>query len=322
MKRVVARAFANIALIKYWGKKPGANNIPATPSISLTLEALRTETIIEKIESRIDRFYLNSETADKQTASRLRAYLDYWRRNGLIEGHFSISSENHFPTGTGLASSSSGFAALAVGLGAFAGKKLSRQELSRLARLGSGSAARSVIGGLAALPVRNNPAARLIMEHARIPWGMVVVLVEASRKVIGSREGMELCQKYSPYYNSWLKQAGGDYRQALRAARKLNLTAIGEITEANALAMHACMMACRPPLLYLGPATIAIIKAVQDWRKSGIKAYATVDAGAQVMLLCKKEDLQRVARSAKAIPGVKAVIKSRPAGGASIIEWN
>jgi diphosphomevalonate decarboxylase len=320
MKRVTTRAFANIALAKYWGKRPGFNNIPATPSISLALEKLKTETDIEKSVS--DSFFINGFPVDSLNHKRLKTYLDFWRKQGLIEGNFSVKSFNDFPTGAGLASSSSGFAALALALSAFSKRKISRHSLSRLARIGSGSAARSIIGGLAALPSGQNPAARLLIDHDKIPWGMVIAIVKAGTKEIGSRQGMELCRKYSPYYKSWVKQAFSDYKRMLKAIEMMDFTAIGEIAESNALAMHACMTANRPALLYWSSATVNLIKTVQGWRHDNLETYATIDAGPHVALFARKKDLSRIAERAKIIEGVESIIESNPAGGAEIIEWS
>jgi len=317
--RVTARAHPNIALAKYWGKIPGLRNTPATPSISLTLQALKTETIIERVDSNKDKIYLNDIPADKDSAKRISAYIDLWRNNKLIKGRFTISSVNNFPTKAGLASSSSGFAALTVGLSGFANRKISLPKLSRLARLGSGSAARSILGGLTALPLNPDPATKQLLPPDEIPWGMVVAVVKADKKKIGSGKGMEICRKHSPYYESWLKQAAADYKNMLSAIRNLDFTKVGEIAEANALAMHACMIAARPSLKYWSPATIRIIQSVRRWRDNGFEAYATIDAGPHVIILGKKEDLTKISRRLRHIEGVKSIIKSNAGGNAKIV---
>ncbi len=317
--RVTARAFANIALVKYWGKLPTKLNSPATPSISLALSALKTETTISKIESFQDKIVLNGKSADTATSERLTEFLDFWRKRKLIKGHFLIESRNNFPTGSGLASSASGYAALVKALGAIAESPIDIAELSRLARIGSGSAARSVVGGLASLPDGKNPAAKLILPAEKIPWGMVIVIVESRHKKIGSRSGMEHTAKTSPYYPDWLRQAKTDYRMMLRAIGRGNLAEIGKIAEANALAMHACMLGARPPLVYWHPATVEIITRVPYWRKLGLETYFTIDAGPNVILLGKKADLLQIARRVKRIAGVKDVVVSFPAGGAEVV---
>jgi len=320
--RVIARAYANIALVKYWGKQPGLLNSPATPSISITLKELKTETVVERIESSDDRYILNNKPVDKASFIRLSEYLNFWRKNKFIEGSFSITSLNSFPTKSGLASSSSGFAALALGLSQYSQSKISIAKLSRLARIGSGSAARSIVGGLAALPNTADPSARLLIPPDKIPWGMVILEVDTTEKEIGSRKGMELSRRFSPFYDAWLDRARKDYRRILKAIQKSDFTQIGEITEANALAMHACMMATRPALLYWVPATINIIQAAKQWRNQGLECYATIDAGPHVALLGKIADLRKIANRARKITGVKSVVVSKPGEGARILEWS
>jgi diphosphomevalonate decarboxylase len=318
--RVTARAYANIALCKYWGKLKGESNLPATPSISLALDVLRTDTTISRIDGNSDQFQIDRKPTDDVTRERLIRYLDLWRGRKLIEGCFSIESENHFPTASGLASSASGFAALTLALSGFARQKLNKTELSRLARMGSGSAARSIAGGLAKLPFGSDPAATQIMPARKIPWGMVVTIVEGAQKKISSREGMRLSNQSSPYYKAWLTQAKQDYRDMLVAIKQMDFGRIGRICEANTLAMHACMMAARPSLLYWTKTTFAIISAVNEWREDGLNIYFTIDAGPHVLLLCKSDDLENIAAKVRRIDGVAQAIAARPAGGAKIIE--
>jgi diphosphomevalonate decarboxylase len=323
IRRVTARAFANIALVKYWGKQPaaaGRDNSPATPSIALALDKLKTETIIERVDAPGDRFFINDKPADASSFKRLTEYINLWRKQKLIDGHFVVSSQNNFPTRAGLASSSSGYAALAIALSAFSKRKLNLSQLSLLARIGSGSAARSVTGGLSALPNTKNPAAKLIMPAGDIPWGMVIALTGEIEKDIGSRQGMELSRKTSPYYKSWIDCAEKDYRNMLKAIKRLDFTQIGEIMEANSLAMHSCMMASRPALIYWNNATINILQAIRKWRNDGLETYATMDAGPHVALMGHKHDLNRIAARAAKVAGVKAVIKCHPAVGAGIVK--
>ncbi len=320
--RATACAYANIAIIKYWGKHPEGINSPATPSISLTLDKLKTVTKIKLYSEGIDSFKINDKPADLESSKRIKQYLDFWRNKGLINGVFQVESRNNFPTKSGLASSSSGYAALAIGLSAFSTKKIGVSRLSGLARIGSGSAARSITGGLSALPKTNSPTARLLIPAAKIPWGMIICEVDQAEKEIGSRVGMELSRKSSPYYDSWVVQAQRDYLMMLRALKKLDLELVGHIMESNTLSMHACMIATRPSLIYWTSATIDILHAVKRWRKTGNQVYATMDAGPHVILLCHRDDLDRLAKRAARIDGVIKTTKSLPADGASVISWD
>ena len=314
-----ARAFANIALVKYWGKcSPG--NCPATPSISLALEGLITETEVHSTKGTKDSILINGRTADTASRKRIKQYLDLWREKGLLKGSFHIYTYNRFPTRSGLASSASGYAALAMALSAFSNYNLSVRELSRLARQGSGSAARSIPGGLAALPAGKDPAARRLVAAENVPWGMIVAILKNGGKDVGSREGMELSRIASPYYQSWIRQAQRDYGTMLAALRDQDLERVGEIAEQNALAMHACMMATRPTLIYLSGNTLLFLRIVKSWRARGIQAYATMDAGPHVVLLTHRNDLARIAGLARAVDIVETVIESLPGGPAAILD--
>ncbi|MBD3168358.1 MAG: diphosphomevalonate decarboxylase [candidate division Zixibacteria bacterium] len=319
IKRVHTRAFSNIALIKYWGKVPGGDNIPATPSISIALRELSTETEVERFDVGEDRVFINGVKATDKDTERITSYLDMWRELELIEGNYSISSRANFPIAAGLASSASGFAALAKALAEFSRIKLGKRKLSQLARRGSGSAARSVTGGLSAFPVGKDPAARLLIDARRLSYGMVAITVDSARKKISSREGMEHTRQTSPFYNKWIKLGAQDYKEMLRAINLRNLTRIGELMESNTLAMHSCIMSARPPIVYWSPATIYIIQKVRSWRDEGLDVYFTIDAGANVFVLCMKDDMDLVASKAEKLQGVVKVIKSEPGGGAEVI---
>ena len=320
IKRVQARAYANIALCKYWGKLPGRGNLPATPSISLALDKLVTDTIVTALPQGPDKFILDHKKADQKSLAKLTTYLDLWRSLKLVQGYFKIESVNTFPTGAGLASSASGYAALTLALSGFAPKKISIGQLSRLARQGSGSSARSITGGLSKLSSGNNPLSQLIRKSEDIPWGMVIAVVDCGKKEVSSTQGMELSRKNSPYYNSWLIQAAKDYRSMLAAIKTMDITKIGEICESNSLAMHACMIATRPSLLYWNEVTVFLIRMAAMMRKKGLETYCTIDAGPHVAFLAKRGDLPKVRRKISKVFGVKKALVCYPADNARIIE--
>jgi diphosphomevalonate decarboxylase len=317
--QATGRARANIALCKYWGKL-GPLNAPATPSIGLSLAALTTITRVTRRTRGRDLLVLDGKRAAPAAQRRLGEYLDAWRADGLLGGRFHVESVNNFPTASGLASSASGYAALAAALSALATRPLCMRELSRWARRGSGSAARSVSGGLCAMPAGRDPPARRLAAGDDVPWGMVLALVQSPAKEVGSREGMERCRRTSEAYAGWVAQARRDYRAMLGLLRRWDLGGVGELMEANMLAMHACTLAARPPLIYWAPATLALLGAARGWRKAGLEAYATVDAGPHVAILTPREELARVARRVRRVPGVVRAIISLPGGPAEVVE--
>jgi diphosphomevalonate decarboxylase len=322
LNQVSAQACANIALCKYWGKQ-GHGNAPATPSIGLALAELTTTTTVTRIKGKQDQVLIDGRPAGAEASKRVRDYLKLWRGRGLIEGCCRVESSNSFPTAAGLASSAAGYAALACALSAWSNVRLSPAQLSRLARLGSGSSARSIPGGLTALASGDDPAARLLAKAEAVPWGMVIAVIDSGKKAIGSRAGMELSRRTSPYYAQWVQKAQQHYRQMRRALRNWDLTRVGELMEENTLAMHACMLAAHPPLLYWRGATAELWQQVGRWRKAGLQVYATTDAGANVAVLCGRSDLRRVAQRVRnwAAAGGESgtVIAGEPGGPAHLI---
>ncbi|MBS1261307.1 MAG: hypothetical protein MAG453_00628 [Calditrichaeota bacterium] len=322
-RRVTARACANIALVKYWGKRDERRNTPATPSISLALSGLTTTTTVERFgddpSEMPDHVELNGDAARGDSGARVAGYISLWRDLGLIDGAYAVYSQNDFPTGTGLASSSSGFAALAAALAEFSEQKLNAVNLSRLARRGSGSAARSIAGGIAALPSTSDPAARRLVEPNDVPWGMVVAIVETAPKTVGSTEGMNLSRSTSPYYGSWVTIAKHDYRAMLSAIRDRDLVRTGELAESNCYAMQACMLTTHPPLLYWNEVTTRLMRRVLAWRREGVRVYATADAGPHVCFLADRADLDALAGKAASVEGVTDVNVSLPGAPAEVV---
>ena len=318
IKAVRARAYGNVALVKYWGKRNIEFNWPATPSLSLAIDALKTETSIKRDEE--DHFFLDSGPSTEKDSSRVFEIVQRWRDEGLIDDNFEVRSENSFPAGTGLASSASGIAALVTALNGISDTPLKSDDLSRRARRGSGSAARSISGGLSILPNHDDPIAKKILPPENISWGIAIAITDPSRKSVGSREAMELSHLTSPYYNAWVNQAENDYKEILSAVDKSDFTHMGEIAERNCLAMHACIMASQPPLVYWNSATVTLIHAVRQWRSEGLESYFTIDAGAQVFVIGQKPDLDTISRKLADLECVKKILTGLPAGGAEVIE--
>ena len=204
-----ARACANIALAKYWGKADVKRNVPAVPSISLTLDQLVTETRVRFDPSlSSDLVRLDGRRATDAETDRVVAMLDRVRREARLRLRAQVSSHNHFPTAAGLASSASGFAALAASASAAAGIRFNARRLSALARASSASAARSIYGGFVELPAGSRGDAHLAARPIAPPghWNLrlVVALTDPGKKKVGSTEGMERSRKTSPYYEAWL----------------------------------------------------------------------------------------------------------------------
>lgn len=292
-----ARAYTNIALIKYWGKKNKQLKLPYTNSLSLTLDRFYTDTKASIVDSDQDIIYLNQQLLDDAHSKRIRNYLDIIRQFYSFSEHFQIDSVNHVPTSAGFASSASGFAALAAAVNETKQLNLNRRELSILARNGSGSASRSIYGGFVEWIAGNDNAssfAQPIDEHPDIDLSILSVVINTQTKKISSTVGMENSVKSSPFYPNWVTLVTSEIEEIKQAIAKKDIQKIGEISEHNAMSMHALTLSANPSFTYFAPETIRIIQIIQELRQKGIFAYATIDAGPNVKIICTKESLPKV----------------------------
>ncbi|MFW6362933.1 MAG: diphosphomevalonate decarboxylase [Spirochaeta sp.] len=287
----------SLALIKYWGKADGGVNLPATTSLAVSLGGLSTVTEIQAGESRTedaaDTIRINKVQVHDP---KIHGFLQHVRRTypALRNLGFAISTTNSFPTAAGIASSSSGFAALAIGITRAAGLKLSALELSELARHGSGSAARAVYGGFTSFPAGSETAHQLF-DHTHWPeLRIVVIMVHAGAKPIGSREAMERTRLTSPYYRQWIEASRELEAPALNALKSRNLADLGPIMRRSYLSMFGSMLAADPGVVYWLPESIRLIHSVAEWRKAGMPVWETMDAGPQVKLVTTADHLPSI----------------------------
>ena len=317
--RAVAVAHSNIALAKYWGKQSESENLPAVPSLSLTLSALSTKTSVcfdEALTS--DVVALGGAEQTGRPRERVTALLDKVRALSGVSAYARVESENDFPTASGLASSASGFAALALAATGAAGLKLPAATISGLARESSASGARSLFGGYVVLGAGARSAEPLF-PGAHFDLRMLVALVTRSEKGTSSSEGMKLTARTSPYYPAWVAEAPNVYERAVRALREKDLDALGEAMEHSALMMHASMLAARPGLLYFAPQTLALIARVRELRAAGVAAYFTIDAGPHVKVLTPPARSAEVQAALREVSGVVDVLVSAPGPDAALL---
>ena len=291
-----ARAHANIALIKYWGKRDEELHLPMNSSLSLTLDAFYTETEVEfSDEFKEDSFVLDG-VEDKEDLKRVSKFLDLFRELKGTDKKASVRSENFVPTAAGLASSASGFAALAGAANEALGLSLDRKQLSRIARRGSGSATRSIYGGFVEWEKGESDETSFSRKIDSGDWdiGMVTVMVNKGKKKVSSREGMKRTVLTSPYYKEWVSTSFEDLVDIKKAIKARDLESIGRITESNALKMHATMFTAKPPIIYFEPGTIKAMEIVRELREEGIACYFTMDAGPNVKILCRFSDREMI----------------------------
>ena len=307
--KATAAAHANIALVKYWGKRDEALLLPEAGSLSVALDKLLTVTTVELGDFAADALTLDGSAVDPGAARRVLDAMGIQKRARIV-------SRNQFPTAAGLASSASGYAALAVAAAAAAGLRRSPEELSALARLGSGSATRSVPGGWA---VWEGERARQAYPPSHWDLRFCIAVCAAGPKQVGSRDGMRTTRETSPYHAAWIEQCRRDLPEALRLLGARDLPGLGALAERNALRMHADALAADPPLLYWQPATVACLHALRELRASGVEAWATIDAGPHVVALCAPDRSAVVEARLRAVPGVAEVLVCAPAGGARVL---
>lgn len=321
-----ARAHSNIALVKYWGKRDIGLNLPAVASISITLEALYTETSVKMDNSvQADELVLNGEKAGTKETGRVSRFLDIIRGAGGINSPARVESENNFPTSAGLASSASSFACLALAASRAAGLDLSPRELSELARKGSGSAARSLFGGFVEMRLGDAQDGSDAYAYQLYPaefWDLRVMIAITSekKKKTGSTDGMELSRNTSPYYGRWIDSSINDMNEMREAIAKRDFEMVADISEFSCLKMHALAMASRPGLIYWNGTTVDLIHSIRDLRAAGTNVFFTIDAGPQVKAICTADDAAKVRRMLEETPGVQRVIETGLGGDARVLQ--
>lgn len=281
-------ASVNIALSKYWGKRQLELNLPTNSSLSISLPGLGTKTQLTLLEGLQDQVWLNGQSlrADDPFAKRLSQYLDLYRPPGLV---FDIDTVNSVPTAAGLASSASGYAALVLALNDLFGWRLDSQKLSILARLGSGSASRSLFPGFAVWHKgKRDDGLDSFAEALPQSWPELcigLVKINTAQKPISSTAGMQQTVNTCELYQAWPAQAERQVKLVQQAIEQRNFQLLGETAEHNALSMHATMIATWPPIVYWQAESITAMQQVWALRQQGIEVYFTMDAGPNLKLL-------------------------------------
>ncbi|MFF1680058.1 diphosphomevalonate decarboxylase [Streptomyces sp. NPDC058256] len=324
-----AVAHPNIALVKYWGKRDEQLFLPRTDSLSMTLDIFPTTTRV-RLAPRADKdtVTFNGRPATGEALRRIVAFLDLVRERAGRAHRAVVDTANTVPTGAGLASSASGFAALAVAAAAAYGLGDDATALSRLARRGSGSASRSLFGGFALWHAgySTGTAAQADLSSyaepvpaAGLDPALVVAVLDAGPKAVSSRAAMRRTVDTSPLYEPWARSSRDDLSDMVAALRRGDLDAVGEVAERNALGMHATMLAARPAVRYMAPASLTVLDSVLQLRRDGIGAWATMDAGPNVKVLCRRADAGKVAAALRgAAPGCSVHIAG-PGPGARLL---
>ncbi len=323
LKEKKARALAgiNIALIKYWGKRDPAVNLPAVGSISLTIDSFTTETTVEfNTEHSEDIFTLNGQT---QNDTRVVNLLDEVRQLASIDSAATVTSVNRVPTASGLASSASGTAALAMA--AWHASGLPSDDLPNhptfldLVRRGSGSAPRSLLPGIVELD-KLTGGIQSLWSGSDWPIRMIVAQATRGPKKTSSRQGMAITQATSPFYSAWVEQHPEHLADARIAIRDRDIEALGAVMELSTMRMHASMLASDPPLRYLKGVTIDMMDCIESLRRTGVGAWYTMDAGPHVKVLCLENDVNAVTNALTEIIDQDHISVAKPGPGAQILK--
>lgn len=320
-----ARAYTNIALIKYWGKKNEELILPMNNSLSLTLDAFYTETeVIFSDSYMVDEFYLDGTLKDEKATKKVSQFLDLFRKEAGLSLKASVISQNFVPTAAGLASSASGLAALAGACNTALKLGLDDLSLSRFARRGSGSACRSIFGGFVEWEKGHDDlssyAKPVPSDSFEDDLAMVFVLINDQKKEVSSRNGMRRTVETSSFYQGWLDSVEGDLYQLKQAIKTKDFQLLGETMERNGLKMHGTTLAAQPPFTYWSPDSLKAMDAVRQLRKQGIPCYFTMDAGPNVKVLVENSHLSEVQETFTKLFSKEQVITAHAGPGIAIIE--
>lgn len=308
MNRINVTTSPSLALIKYWGKSDSVRNIPATSSLAITLDDLHTHTVVA--EGLSDQVFINGEEAPIE---RFVPFFNNLRMATNSDMQFLAKSETNFPVAAGLASSSSGFAALAIGSALLIDPTISFRDVSQFARVGSASAARSVYGGFTVL--------RKDAEHAdplNLDWPelrVILAIVTEGEKPISSRKAMEFSRNTSPFYSEWINQSEIQFMECIQILHNKDLKTLGPIIRQSYLSMFSTMFTSTPPTIYWRPESVGLIQSCEEMRSEGINVWETMDAGPQVKMICLEDDQETILeRLKKTHPKVEFLVSK--VGGA------
>jgi diphosphomevalonate decarboxylase len=316
-----AVAPSNIAFIKYWGKKNEVLRLPENGSISMNLSNLLTTTTVEFSSIYKEDSITINGVQEANEGSRAIKHLDRIRQLAKINDKAKVVTTNNFPTGTGLSSSASGFAALTVAGAKAAGLNLSEKELSILARQGSGSACRSIPNGFVEwLDGDTSETSYSVSLYPPDYWDIVdvVAVVSKNKKEVSTTEGQKLVNS-SPFFPVRLANIKNKIELMKKYLKEKNFSSFGELLESEALELHAIMLTLKPSLIYLLPGSLKIMHLVKKWRANGLEVYFTVNTGQDIHLIVQKKDVQNLVQKLSEVKEVSKTIINDPDKGTRVI---
>lgn len=324
--KITVKANANIALTKYWGKKNDELKTPWNSNTSVTLEGLETTTTVEFSENyKEDKFILDEKEykVGQEEYTEVKEHLDIIRKKANSNLYAKVVSKNDFPTAAGFASSASGLAALTFAATKAIGLELDTKELSIIARMGSGSASRSLIDGFAiwhsSETSEGSFAQQIAPKEHWLEFRILGCVISKKQKKIKSRAGMSQSVKTSPIFQNWYTTAEKDAQKMVELIKEKNFEELGKLAQDNCILMHACAMTTRPSIFYWQAATLEVIHKILELQDLGHKVYFTIDGGPQVKVICLAKDVDFLKEELSKI-GVDEIFECRPGTGPRVVE--
>lgn len=320
-----ARCYTNIALIKYWGKRDAKLNLPCNSSLSLTVDAFYTETVVlPKSQLVVDCFFLNGQQQSVVETSKVSTFLDLvYRSAGKVGKRPAaiIKSRNTVPTAAGLASSASGLSALTVAANLAYQLALSDRQLAICARQGSGSASRSLFADFVVWH-RGKDSQTSYAEsfYKATDYRLIFILLNRTRKKMSSRQAMTKTAMESCFFDAWVKTAEEDYQKIRKAIKAGDFKQVGQVMEANTCKMHATTLGMNEPFSYWQPSTLQAIERIKQLRQEGFDCYYTMDAGPNVKVLCRASQAAQIYQILANDYSVNDLILGKPGPGYQILE--
>ena len=315
--KATAKAGSNIAFCKFWGELDSELHLPLNNSISLTLEQAYSIVTVEfSPECRQDTVELEGVQAEGPQRERVVRHLDRLRALAQVSWPARVASRTTFPPATGLAYSASLFAGLTVAGLAALGLQPDARTVSTIARLGSGSAARSIYGGWVEWVAggrHEDSYAQPLKDQHWWPISDILVIVTNEPKEVPSIAGHQSAPT-SPCHTARLSRVPEHLGLLRTAIETRDLGLLGRVAEEEALLLHAVAMTAYPPALYWLPATVGVIRRVLAWRREGLPVYYTLDAGPNVHVLTAPEHTAQVAAGLCQVPGVDHTMVCQPGG--------
>ncbi|HUS51870.1 MAG TPA: diphosphomevalonate decarboxylase [Candidatus Bathyarchaeia archaeon] len=322
--KATAKAPANIALIKYWGKKDEALRIPENDNLSICLDRAFTVTTVEFRKGlKTDQIRLNNQPVQGRPKQRIEKHLERVRKKAKIKLKARVVSQNSFPTAAGLASSASGFAALTLAATKAAGLNLEEKDLTRLTRIASGSACRSIPSGFVYWQAGNSDQTSFAFSlYNPSYWDLRIIslIVEEGEKKVSSTKGHELAGK-NPFLKARLDLVKENLKKIKKAFKNKDFSLLGEVIESETLSLHSVMLTSQPALIYWQPITLKLIHKTINWREEGLaESYFTIDAGPNLHLICRAKKIKKIVKKLKKVRGIKKIVVNKPAPGAHLLK--